>query len=310
MQLEHDGALDIKPGAQDFAVEDHLTLPVDVELLAIYPHAHYLGKQVEAWADLPDGTRSWLIKINDWDINWQAVYTYRTPVLLPKGTTVKMRISYNNSASNPRNPNQPPKRVRSGPRSEDEMGHVWLRVLPKKASAEDPRVTLQEPLMRRQLEKYPGDFMANCNLGELLVAHHEYGKAASDFQQALQRDPESATARSGLGAALLGENHFDEAIRELREALWIDPRHITARINLARALGDKGDMGGAAAELERVLQQRPDNADVQVDLGLIFFNTRRYKEALPHFREAARVKPGDADIQTNLGALLAMGGDI
>jgi len=54
VQLEHDGALDILPNARDFAVADHVTLPVDVEVLAIYPHAHYLGKQVEAWATLPD----------------------------------------------------------------------------------------------------------------------------------------------------------------------------------------------------------------------------------------------------------------
>ena len=50
IQLEHDGALRIPPGDRDFVVEDHFTLPVDVELLAIYPHAHYLGKVIEAWA--------------------------------------------------------------------------------------------------------------------------------------------------------------------------------------------------------------------------------------------------------------------
>ena len=88
LQLEHDGALDIPPGAADFSITDHLKLPVSLEVLAIYPHAHYLGKHIEAWATLPDGDRRWLIKINDWDINWQAVYTYRQPVRLPKGTMV------------------------------------------------------------------------------------------------------------------------------------------------------------------------------------------------------------------------------
>ncbi len=48
VQLEHDGALDIPSGAKDFTVTDHLKLPVPVEVLAIYPHAHYLGKRVEA----------------------------------------------------------------------------------------------------------------------------------------------------------------------------------------------------------------------------------------------------------------------
>ena len=63
VQLEHDGALRIPPGSKDFEVSDELTLPVDAQAMAIYPHAHYLGKTIEAWATLPDGTRRWLIRI-------------------------------------------------------------------------------------------------------------------------------------------------------------------------------------------------------------------------------------------------------
>jgi len=310
VQLEHDGALDIKPGVQDFAVEDQLTLPVGVNVLAIYPHAHYLGKQVEAWATLPDGTRTWLLKITDWDVNWQAVYDYRTPVWLPKGTTLAMHISYDNSATNPRNPNHPPKRVRSGARSEDEMGHVWLQVLPVKETEEDPRVTLQEAVMRRRLEKYPGDFVAHCNLGQLLVTRKQYRDAIAAFQQALGADPKSATARSGLGAAFLAEGHYDDAIHELKQALRTDPDHVNARLNLARALGDKGDLSGAARELTAVLKQKPNNADALIGLGLVLFAQHHYEEALQRFQEAARLRPEDADVQTNLGILLATHGDL
>ncbi len=106
IQLEHDGAIDIPPGDRTFAVTDSLTLPSGVDVLAIYPHAHYLGKVIEAWAILPDGSRRWLIRIPDWDINWQAVYEYREPVSLPKGTKISMRITYDNSVLNPRNPNR------------------------------------------------------------------------------------------------------------------------------------------------------------------------------------------------------------
>ncbi len=310
LQLEHDGAIDIKPGAQGFVAEDHLTLPVAVDVLAIYPHAHYLGKQIEAWATLPNGSRVWLLKINDWDINWQAVYNYRAPVGLPKGTTLAMRISYDNSEANPRNSNHPPKRVRSGARSEDEMGHVWLQVLPKKEAEEDPRILLQEAAMRRRLKKYPDDFVAHCNLGQLLVTRKQYREAIADLQQALRTDPESATARSGLGAAYLAEGHFDDAMRELKVALRIDPDHVNARLNLARALGDNGDLNGAARELERALKQRPDNTEAHVGLGLVYFTQHRYAEALPHFQRAALRRPDDADIQTNLGILLAIHGDL
>jgi Flp pilus assembly protein TadD len=310
LQLENDGAIDIPPGGREFAVTDHVTLPVGVDVLAIYPHAHYLGKQVEAWAMLPDGTRTWLIKIADWDINWQTVYSYRTPVWLPKGTTVEMRIAYNNSESNPRNPNHPPKRVRTGPRSEDEMGHVWLQVLPKKESEEDPRVGLQEAVMQRRLEKYPGDFVAHCNLGALYTASGKFGEAVSHFEQALRVQPGSATARNGLGAGLLAEGRLVDAIRELRETLRVDPAHFNARWNLSKALVRKGDLTGAALELDALLRQKPNDADAQFGLAMVYFMRKRYDEALPHFQEAVRLRPEDADIRTNLGALLASRGDL
>jgi Flp pilus assembly protein TadD len=310
VQLEDDGAIDIPPGSRDFAVSDHVTLPVGVEVLAIYPHAHYLGKQVDAWATLPDGTRVWLIKIASWDINWQAVYNYRKPVWLPKGTTVEMRITYDNSESNARNPNHPAKRVRTGPRSEDEMGHVWLQVLPRKETEEDPRVPLQEAVMRRRLEKYPGDFAALCNLGALDAMRARYAEAVSYFEQAVRVQPSSATARNGLGASLLAEGRIDDSMRELREALRLDPAHINARWNLSKALVRKGDLAGAAAELDALLRQKPDHADAQAGLAMVYFMQRRYDDALPHFQEAVRLRPGDPDIRTNLGALLASRGDL
>ena len=310
VQLEDDGAIDIPAEGREFAVTDHMTLPCAVEVLAVYPHAHYLGKEIEAWRHLPDGTRIWLIKIVDWDIHWQAVYRYRKPVSLPKGTTVEMRITYDNSEANPRNPNHPAKRVRAGPRSEDEMGHVWLQVLPQKESEADPRMGLQEAVMRRRLEKYPGDFVAHCNLGALYTGQGKFGEAVPQFEEALRVQPGSATARNGLGAGMLAEGRLDDAISELRETLRIDPAHRNARWNLSKALLRKGDMTGAADELEALLRQAPHDADAQAGLAMVYFMQQRYELALPHFQEAIRLRPEDSDVRTNLGALLASQGDL
>ncbi len=84
LQLEHDGALDIPPGARDFTITDSYVVPVDVDLLGLYPHAHYLGKDLLGAVVLPDGTRKTLIHIKDWDLNWQAVYRLATPLSLPE----------------------------------------------------------------------------------------------------------------------------------------------------------------------------------------------------------------------------------
>ncbi len=312
VQLEHDGAIDIPPGDRTFTVSDSLTLPIDAKVLAIYPHAHYLGKLIEAWATLPDGTRRWLIRIPDWDINWQAVYEYRRPVPLPRGTKIAMRITYDNSESNPRNPNNPPKRVKTGDRSVDEMGHVWLQILPESrpGAHDDPRLALQEALMRRRLEKYPADFLAHYNLAAVLQLRGKFDEAISYYKDALKVEPDSATARNSLAAALLLDGRIPDAIVQLRETLRLEPSYSNARYNLARALAASGELDGAATEYESLLKTTPQDSDAQAGLASVYFLEHRYADALPHFREAARLKPNDADLEANLGTVLAITGDL
>jgi hypothetical protein len=120
---------DIPPGERAYRVTDAYVLPVDVDVVALKPHAHYRAREVRGFATLPDGTTKWLLYIKDWDFKWQHVYRYVSPLVLPKGTTVTMQITYDNSAENPRNPQQPPERVRWGPLSSDEMGDLWIQVL-------------------------------------------------------------------------------------------------------------------------------------------------------------------------------------
>jgi hypothetical protein len=94
------------------------------------PHAHYLGKEFKASATLPDGRTTPLIWIKDWDFNWQDGYTYKEPIVLPKGSRIDVRITYDNSTDNPRNPSNPPHRVLWGEQSTDEMGSIGFTLMP------------------------------------------------------------------------------------------------------------------------------------------------------------------------------------
>ena len=113
-------------------------LPKDVELQSVYPHAHYLAKDVKGFATLPDGTVKPLIWIKAWDFRWQDQYRYAVPLFLPTGTTLTMRFTYDNSAGNPRNRN-PPQRVRNGPLSSDEMGVLGAAVNAERATKSEVR---------------------------------------------------------------------------------------------------------------------------------------------------------------------------
>jgi hypothetical protein len=119
--------IDIPAGEKNYVIDDSLILPVDMKALFVGAHAHYLAKEMKATATLPDGTTKPLLWIQDWDFNWQDRYFYKSPVVLPKGTRIDVRLIYDNSTDNPRNPNPAsPKRVMWGEQSFDEMGSVSL----------------------------------------------------------------------------------------------------------------------------------------------------------------------------------------
>jgi hypothetical protein len=128
--------IDIPPGESHYVVKASLTVPRDVELVGITPHAHYLCRDMKVNADLPDGTHVPLIWIKDWDFNWQGQYAYKTPIALPRGTRLSMEYTYDNSADNPHNPSDPPVRVTWGEQTHDEMALAFLRVLLPTPAAE------------------------------------------------------------------------------------------------------------------------------------------------------------------------------
>ena len=120
--------LDIPAGKKDYTVEDSFTTPVDLTAFIVGAHAHYIAKEMKASATLPDGSTQPLLWIPDWDFAWQDRYTYKTPLVLPKGTRITARIVYDNTDDNPHNPATPATRVHWGEQSFDEMGSVILAV--------------------------------------------------------------------------------------------------------------------------------------------------------------------------------------
>ncbi len=305
LQLENDVQLDIPPGRKDFLVTDEFTLPVDVDLMAIYPHAHYLGKDIQAFATLPDGTKKTLIHIPHWNLNWQAVYRYTQPVRLPKGTKVSLRYTYDNSDENPLNPNQPPARVVGGNRSRDEMCHLWLQVLPVNfdAALGDPRMALQEALARHNVEKNPGDFEAHYNLAAMLQAKDKLDAAIGEYELAVRLRPEDAAANNALGAALVAAGHPDRGAGYLRTALKARPDYFDAHYNLGFALAGQDDFEGASQQFTLALQLQPDDANVEANLGTALAQMGRFPEAKSHFERALQIDPNQAIAKENLEAL-------
>jgi Flp pilus assembly protein TadD len=306
LQLERDGKLEIPAGKKDFVVTDEYRVPTDLDLLGIYPHAHYLGKDIEAVAAFPDGTKRELIRIKDWDINWQSVYHYVKPVFLPAGTVVSMRWTYNNSTENVRNPNQPPRRVVAGNNSSDEMSHLWLQVLPR--GEDDKRPILQESMMRHWIEKYPADFTAHFNLGAVLQSSDRLEDAIIEYQSALKSKPDDPATLNSLGTTFQMMGRFDDAIRQYREALRAKPDYVSAHYNWGNSLLAQEKPTEAITHFQEVLRVNPDDADAHSNLGTAYLLLGDEVHAAEHYEQAIRLNPDHPLAHSNFGYLLAKQG--
>jgi hypothetical protein len=116
-----DRSLQIPAGEKRHHMAASYKLPMDVTMVGIAPHMHLLGREMKATAVLPDGRVVPLNWIKDWNFNWQDEYIFAQPFQLPKGTRLELEAFYDNSAENPRNPSSPPKPVRWGEQTTDEM---------------------------------------------------------------------------------------------------------------------------------------------------------------------------------------------
>lgn len=113
------------------------TVPFDVSLIGLSPHMHYLGKNWEVVLENPDGTKTNLIRINDWDFNWQGDYYFNKYIYAKKGSKIRATATYDNTANNPANPTSPPKFVTWGEGTKDEMYYLPIFYVPYKAGDEN-----------------------------------------------------------------------------------------------------------------------------------------------------------------------------
>jgi Flp pilus assembly protein TadD len=303
--------IDIPPGEAAYIIEDTYTVPVDVELLTIYPHAHYLASDLRASAKFPDGTSTPLIWIKHWNFKWQDQYRYTRPMFLPAGTVLTMRYTYDNSDANPRNPNHPPRRVVYGPQSADEMGDLWLRFVPRNfADAEVLAASYEKNELRKRIamteltvKADPSDARARNELGARYVEAGRLVDAVAQLREAVRLDPRQARAHNNLATALQSQGFVNEALEHVREAVRLAPHDRDIRLSFATALDDLGQTREALAQYERALELNPDSPEAHNNLGALLASLNRLADAEPHFLEALAIRPDYADARRNLDML-------
>jgi tetratricopeptide (TPR) repeat protein len=308
--------LDIEAGDKNFVVEDSYKLPVDVEVLSILPHAHYLGKQLEAFAELPDGQLRQLLLIKDWDFNWHGEYRLREPLELPKGSTLRMRFSFDNSAENPRNPHQPPQRVVYGANTTDEMAELWLQVLP--ASSEDYLAlegdyrykSLADIVKRSELAlaNDPQDHIALMELGKAKLVVGERAEAARYFQRTLQAKPDFDEAHYYLGVMLLESSKPNQAAKQFEAAISANGQNYRAHAYLGLIARGQGRLPDAERHLRDALAIRDDDALARLNLALVLAGQNKRSQAIAELERILGQDPNHAAAREGLEKLRAQQG--
>jgi hypothetical protein len=133
-------------------------VPSDYSLISIAPHQHLIGRAAKAYAVTPSNDTIPLIAINDWDFKWQGSFTFKKMIKIPARSEIVYEASYDNTSNNIRNPNSPPKQVRWGENTSDEMFLCYLNGLPYQAG--DENISLETALPNtstsvRDVRAYP-----------------------------------------------------------------------------------------------------------------------------------------------------------
>ncbi|NRA94735.1 MAG: tetratricopeptide repeat protein [Planctomycetes bacterium] len=300
MILLRNDRIDVAAGNRDYVIEDSFELPTSVKLFGVYPHAHYLGKNMKVFARLPDGTGKWLLNIDDWDFNWQEEYRFVDPPSLPKGTKLVMRFSYDNSANNPRNPNVPPKRTRFGLSSLDEMGTLAMQVVPDDQSK---LALMQRAFSQHEVDRDPSGWMGYNNLGTLLAKKGEFEAAITQFRLGLAQKNVSVL-HMNLGGALAQVGRLPEAATHLKHALTANPNNSVAHYNLAEVLTRLGQLPEAARHLKSVVEANPQDGIAHRDLGRLLERLNTPKDAIKHYRAAIAQNDADSESRLRLARIL------
>jgi tetratricopeptide (TPR) repeat protein len=193
-----------------------------------------------------------------------------------------MEYEYDNSETNPRNPNRPPVRVRYGGQSGDEMANLWMQVVPANG-ADLPR--LKEDYARKSASRYVAGYTAM-----------------------LQENPDNPAIHRGLGLAYLRAGKINEAITHLGEALRLAPPYAADAgilfYNLGNAEAARGNLDAAAGHFQSAIEKQPDLAEAYNNLGVMRQSAGRLAEAGRLYEQALAIKPTYAEAHNNLGVIL------
>ena len=260
-----------------YGLKESFTLDEPAYLRAVMPHAHYLGRTIDAKIVYPDGRVEDVLHIPNWDPAWQSEYVFKEPIPLPEGATLIGTISYDNSADNTRNPNPKSREVTYGTQANDEMFELAFQLFVDQKNQLDK--------ISRHIDEYNKRVLLN----------------ATKFQ--LEQDPNNADEWCFLGQVYLSTSELALAHASLKKSIELDPNNSKAFYYLGIYYRYNKDLSKAEQFFLKTLQLDSDNAKAHGNLGIIYIEKKQYHQSKKHFQFALEINPSDEMAREKIQAL-------
>ena len=272
--------IDIAPGDAAYTINDSYVLPVDVELYAVQPHAHYRARDVRGDRDASGRHDAIADSHRRMGLPLAARLSLRAAAVLPNGTRLSMEYRYDNSIGT--------RAIRIGRRgacfgdsaSVDEMGDLWFQFVPSSARDLEPLRT--EAQRKMTIEDTIG------------------------YETMLRVTPEDFELHDDVALLYLGIGPASEAaIRHFRRSAELRPALVSAHFNLATALSVAVTSTTRSPNTSARFEIDPRHASAHNNLGTVLSAIGRPFTALHHFQQAVLLDPSNAQAQSNFARELA-----
>jgi len=274
----------IPPGKDDHLVEAWETIDDDILVAYLHGHMHWRGKAFRFIAHYPDGRQETLLDVPRYDFDWQHMYIFRRPKLLPRGTRLQCLAWYDNSAQNLRNPD-PTIPVTYGEQT-------WHEMMAGTYEAIRP--------LRMELDGDAKSSTAAVASADLLSGYTDVRQVAPEHQATYYY-------QRGLHREARGDRAG--GIADYSQALAIDPRLAAARMSRAAAFAAGNDHEKALADYDRLLERDGDHKDALLARGQLHLRRGETENAFLDYTRAIELEPHDPEPQLSRAEIWNLVGD-
>jgi len=161
-------------------------------------------------------------------------------------------------------------------------------------------------LFTHVLKHEPRSYMANNNLGHLLIQEGRYSEATEALNRSLEIH-KSAEAYFNLGKMKHLSGDINGAFELYKKAIAVNTKHSPSHLNLGAIYANNGQTELAIKEFEEAIKYNPFFTPPRYNLGVMYEKSGNMQKAKKHYQETLQREPGYLDALVSLARVYIEG---